>query len=1301
MKSIMIRILIMVALLNSSTLLLAQQTGYTDTFDGEMKVSGPPSFSFSQENGVLRIMVDKEASKSWQGVMYEIGSIIDLTTQPLMNLRLKTDAPFVLTAYIMDVAGEYQTRNLKIYPTENWVDYYIDFSNSSGVDVTQINRLIFTPNGNSIDGLIADVYLDELKLGTEAEKLAGIGGIPNQAVFKNATGKVITVLDLMNTDRITATAPTTAVANIAVSEISQGRATITYDCVADFVGTVTLTVQAIGTSGYLNNSIQVTLEIEGNYPPVIDAIPNQEVMVGDTVTIQLTGLTDGNSTIEQPILITAASNNQNALPDSNISIYYISGQTVADLTFVARQAATDIEITVTLDDQDSENNTATSTFTVNAYGQYNYPPTIDYVPNQFTYLSFGQQMLALSGISDGDDGSQNLTFTATSSVEAVIPNANISINYTQGNSTAQLSYVPESTGTTTITLTIEDNGGTGTNNGDARTQIQFDIEVGTLPLTGYTVPMSEFDTTNAEILEAPGDWRIESNGVAQICELGTFHGQDNVIKIDIHDKTCWTGIWFRCPELNLEQHAYLCYDIYFEGGDFASKPGQTHSYYWDADDQRNLPRGHEERKTVPAGEWQTVFMDYRGPGGMENDSGELINVKRIQKVLINYATSFGWPFPIDNGTVYLANIKLGSVVPEDLVPALTPTCTIDPVADQTLFPDAGEQTITLTGISDGHDGSVIPTVTATSNKKSFIPDPTVSEVDASGTATLTYLPGKGTGNAKITVKVSAAGSNDKSVTFQVEVIDSDPAQAAMIEIITDSLYQTMRGFGTFSFDGSQNYIDYYTADLGASAMRVGIIHNQIESVNDNNDPNVLNLDAFDYGAFDFNYYRQLKAAGVETFILTSWSPPAWMKRNMSVGYAYASAPNYEDTDNILEPYYYDEFAESMVAAVKMFKNEAGIDIAALGPQNEPAFTEPYASAVLSPEKFAELTAIIGKRFEAEGLATQLYLPEQVFTQQHYSMSQYIHAVKANPDADRYTDIIATHGYETDGVGEAQPTYDGWSRLWQESQQCQYPKEFWMTETYPTYRDWNSALSLAGAIHGALVYGNVGLWTLWSIEGTLMDKGTPTASFYTSKNYYKYIRPGARRVKALSQHDDILVSSFIDQEEKTLTTVLINKGTTPLTVTLSGDSIPAYYERYTTAEHVNFRYQGQVSATSSIALPARSVTTLVGKTDGPIAAVDDASQPLESFRLYQNYPNPFNPETTIQFRIPTATKVTLKIYNVLGQEVRTLMDKVVASGEHLIRWDGKTNAGETVTSGLYFYQFRTDKYVVVRKCILLR
>lgn len=91
----------------------------------------------------------------------------------------------------------------------------------------------------------------------------------------------------------------------------------------------------------------------------------------------------------------------------------------------------------------------------------------------------------------------------------------------------------------------------------------------------------------------------------------------------------------------------------------------------------------------------------------------------------------------------------------------------------------------------------------------------------------------------------------------------------------------------------------------------------------------------------------------------------------------------------------------------------------------------------------------------------------------------------------------------------------------------------------------------------------------------------------------------------------------------------------------------------------------------------------------------------SFQLYPNYPNPFNPSTTLKFDLPEEGAVHLVIYNILGQRVRTLVNQVLPAGRHGIVWDGRNQAGNIVSSGVYFCSLRTDNFFTSRKMILMK
>lgn len=172
------------------------------------------------------------------------------------------------------------------------------------------------------------------------------------------------------------------------------------------------------------------------------------------------------------------------------------------------------------------------------------------------------------------------------------------------------------------------------------------------------------------------------------------------------------------------------------------------------------------------------------------------------------------------------------------------------------------------------------------------------------------------------------------------------------------------------------------------------------------------------------------------------------------------------------------------------------------------------------------------------------------------------------------------------------------------------------------------------------------------------------------------------------------------------------------------------------ERYSFIFRGSAQAldhmlTSQAFNPFVSGTAYArGNSDAPISFEDDATTPLRSadhdglalyvnfgvidaidepdrlkspggFVLEQNYPNPFNPETFIRFSLPRAGRVSLRVFNALGQEIRTLVQREYEAGLHKVRWDGTDNPGNAVPSGVYFYYLRTGDLTQVRKMILLR
>ena len=112
-------------------------------------------------------------------------------------------------------------------------------------------------------------------------------------------------------------------------------------------------------------------------------------------------------------------------------------------------------------------------------------------------------------------------------------------------------------------------------------------------------------------------------------------------------------------------------------------------------------------------------------------------------------------------------------------------------------------------------------------------------------------------------------------------------------------------------------------------------------------------------------------------------------------------------------------------------------------------------------------------------------------------------------------------------------------------------------------------------------------------------------------------------------------------------------------------------------------------------------TTIKYVESTTVLIEEVQNNPTIFSLAQNYPNPFNPQTTIAYDLPANSQVTLKIYDLLGQEVKTLVDDFQTLGQKSVTWNGRNNFGEKVSSGLYFYKLQIADRVESRKMLLLK
>ncbi len=102
-----------------------------------------------------------------------------------------------------------------------------------------------------------------------------------------------------------------------------------------------------------------------------------------------------------------------------------------------------------------------------------------------------------------------------------------------------------------------------------------------------------------------------------------------------------------------------------------------------------------------------------------------------------------------------------------------------------------------------------------------------------------------------------------------------------------------------------------------------------------------------------------------------------------------------------------------------------------------------------------------------------------------------------------------------------------------------------------------------------------------------------------------------------------------------------------------------------------------------------------------ANIDDEENNIFSYELYQNYPNPFNSSTQIRFQLQTGSNATLKVYNILGKEITTLLNDYLPSGKYTVNWEAKDERGYSLPSGIYFIKLSSGEFTKTIKAVLIK
>ncbi|GBD93200.1 flagellar basal body rod modification protein [bacterium BMS3Abin05] len=133
--------------------------------------------------------------------------------------------------------------------------------------------------------------------------------------------------------------------------------------------------------------------------------------------------------------------------------------------------------------------------------------------------------------------------------------------------------------------------------------------------------------------------------------------------------------------------------------------------------------------------------------------------------------------------------------------------------------------------------------------------------------------------------------------------------------------------------------------------------------------------------------------------------------------------------------------------------------------------------------------------------------------------------------------------------------------------------------------------------------------------------------------------------------------------------------------------------------LNIDFQASVDSAKVSAIKITGVhgamAKRLAKNGGVMSAVPN------DYGLSANYPNPFNPSTTIDYQLPEAANVKMVIYDLLGRQIRTLVDRNEEAGYHAISWDSRNENGMQVPAGIYILKLHANKYTAIRKMVLMK
>lgn len=1213
-------------------------TSYIEDFnDNQMTGWYAGSYGLSEQNQALKINAVK--ASVWDGFGFSFPEV-SIKDAPYVSLKIKSNFDFNISMAVGKKGGRIDNYPLRIeaigvvgaqeiVSSGEYQEYSFDYTGLAVNTLDSISNLHFVLNPMTRDFGEApnkEIYFDDIKIGDMALHTPAISTIQDQLFTLKASGNESRIVNFRNVnDGSSNDNPITITASssnpvcipdpqvIFTSPKRSGSILLQPNVSATGESVISVSVSAPNTTPKV---MTFKVKVAANAAPSMKLLADMVVLKGETVTVALDQIDDGNPESTQNIGISGKSSDLAIIP--SITVVHDSIDYTGTLSFTPAlntSAGTETTIRVRLKDNggiaSAGIDTAIYLFKVKIYDELNHQPTLDSIAPKSVKAIAGSYQLNLSGISDGDNTQQNLTFEVSASADTVITNLTVG-NVTKG--IASLNYnLTGKTGGTTITIKVIDDGGKTGNDGNKFTIRSFVMTSVPSPLTGLIADYIPFISNVA----GSGIQNTQNNGTVEILADGTVHLSGTVMQQTF--PACWfdLGKLTGGQELDISANKYVSFKfkgastnkieapdqilldktkIFFRLVDNIN-PGAPGSGYAVSFIELNIPNDNT---------WHDIYLDFTGYFYKTKD-GNQTDSTRITRLMLDINALW---FQQIKGDYYFKDLKLGDKAER---PLAIPRPTINPIPNQVVYQGQLPKPILLSGISNG-TGKLTADLTAGTNNAGLISGISIGDI-INGTALLKYTINASVADSAIVTIIanntSVVNVLPDTVTFKVFVMDTVAIANSLVTIDLSKTYQTIAGIGTM-LNNSDHVQIQQVKDLNITLMRLTST-GEFEPVNDNADPNVTSYSNFNRKALPTDLIRSINEnTNCHKFFYSPWTPPNWMKLNKG---SNPDPATLWAGNNRLNPEMYNEFAEYLVAICKTIKAEAGVELYAISLQNEPTFNEPYASCQYTGAEFRDLMKIIGPRFDAEHINTRIMMPEDIATMISW-VTDKVDPVNADPEARKYLDIVAVHLYDPDGINVGGAGSSRWNDLLN-IKKATTAEGLWMTETSGFCNVWEGfwgldylsgnpqffpgPLDFAGSVYTSFKAGNISGWA--DLEGAgYKTKNDLAGSVF--KNYSAFINPGAVMVDAISNNSNILSLAF-KNTDNSITSILLNTSEKPVKVTMKGKDVPKVYRTFTTQNFAAFT-EGATVTNGAMVLPPRSITTLTHSIANLAPTVDQTS-----------------------------------------------------------------------------------------------